>query len=106
MLDEAGSLVGRLCDSLLGQRDRLVGSRREPKAGERDSKRVYSRGPVQASHAGGAQSSASNINEKLSMDIAVLRLLTAANWFSIEGVVENYYLLSAVFTCSSASDSC
>ena len=39
--DEAGALDGRLSDGLFGQRDRLLGSRREPDVGECDSKHVH-----------------------------------------------------------------
>lgn len=38
--DETGTLAGRLRDGLYGQRDRLLGSRREPDVGEGDSKHV------------------------------------------------------------------
>ena len=38
--DDAGALDGRLSDGLFGQRDRLLGSRREPDVGECDSKHV------------------------------------------------------------------
>src|SRR5262249_5600884 len=39
--DEGGAFDRRLSDGLFDQCDRLLGSRREPEVGERDSKRVH-----------------------------------------------------------------
>src|SRR5207245_10058087 len=47
--DEACALDGRLSDGLFGQRDRLLGSRREPDVGECDSKHVHVVIPILAS---------------------------------------------------------